>query len=396
MKRRFQNRLAESNITLPAACVVATLLWWLPQGTYSTAYMHAWLACTALTYFCIEATTAHALLRVRSQMPTALLLFVMAACGFMHDKSRQLLAALALLMAIHCLLRTSAASSSAEDIAASRNAQRPQAETFHAFAALSLGSLLWPPLLLLALPLLWSQLAYLRTMSWRCLGAAVIGCATPYFFWGVGALAAGQLTTFTHHCAAVIAPIAEPIADIADGGMPLAYTYFRQLPAEGESLTWAAVAGNVSAWAAARVPKLAAAALVALLALTGFVHYARNSYDDKINVRISHQTFLATQVATALWLTLQPRQFIWLLPLLLLTSVPSASHFIAFTRTWLTNAWVLALALLLVITAVLNLIPGATAMLTDLSAFMTGSTTSAAEAFHSLLDSIGIAPPQGS
>lgn len=50
MKRRFQNRIAESAVTLPAVCVATTLLWWLPQGAYSTDYLLGWLLCALTAY----------------------------------------------------------------------------------------------------------------------------------------------------------------------------------------------------------------------------------------------------------------------------------------------------------------------------------------------------------
>ena len=44
MRRRLQNRIAESTLTLPLAAVVATLLWWLPQGGYTAMALRSWAA----------------------------------------------------------------------------------------------------------------------------------------------------------------------------------------------------------------------------------------------------------------------------------------------------------------------------------------------------------------
>ena len=381
--------------------MVATLLWWLPLGAYSTTYMHAWVVCAVLTYFAIETVAANAMLRVRSQMPAVLMLVLMAACGFLHDQPLPMLAAVAVAIATHCLLR-SAAPTSADD-SPSRTARRPQMETFHAFAALSLGSLLWPPMLLLALPMLWSQTVYLRSMSWRCLGAAVIGMATPYFFWGIAALATDSLAAFTAHTSAIIRPVAEPIADIAAGRMPLADTYASWLPAAGATDqaagtpdVTATVAANARTWAAANAPRLAATAVTVLLALTGFVHYSRRSYDDKISVRICHQTFMSIQACATLWLALQPQHFLWLLPIVIVTAAPAAGHFVALTHTWLTNAWALTLGLLLIVAAVLNLVPSSADVMAGIPALFQGSLSDAADALRPLLEAVGIGQGAGS
>ena len=403
MKRRLQNRIAESALTLPIAAVLATLLWWLPLGGYASSYLHAWIAAAALSYFVIEGTSVNALLRTRSQMIPSLLLLLLAVCGFLHGDAPALEVTLALMLTIFCIMQTAPRSSSAEDIASahgigsSRSRYRPQVSTLHAYCALSLGSLVWPPMLLLAIPLLWSQSIYLRSMTWRCLGAAVIGLALPYFFWGAAVLFAETLPTavpealsapfFLQHCEAIIAPISVPLTTAINGKLPLPDTYsawFDNLTAtvpdaspSGSNLsppshpsppaTWATV---LSLWAATRIPRLSALILIAILALTGFIHYLRKSYDDKIRVRVCHQTILTLQFFVALWLALQPQHFRFLFPLLLLTTAPSAAHFITFTRTWTTNAWVILLTIGMIIVGILNLVPNIELYLADLNALL--------------------------
>ena len=83
----------------------------------------------------------------------------------------------------------------------------------------------------------------------------------------------------------------------------------------------------------------------------------RHSYDDKIRVRMCHYTFLLLLVVTSLWLVLQPQYVEMLLPLIILVATPSAAHFIALTHTRASNAWFVIMALLLVITASINLVP---------------------------------------
>lgn len=84
MRRRWQNKIAESSVTLPAVCVIVTLLWWLPLGSYSTAYLLGWVSCVFTAYIVIETAATCALLRIRSRMVTSLLLLLLTGCGFLH------------------------------------------------------------------------------------------------------------------------------------------------------------------------------------------------------------------------------------------------------------------------------------------------------------------------
>ena len=217
MRRRLQNKIAESSVTLPAACVVATLLWWLPQGGYSAEYLLGWLACALTTYLVMETAAVNAMLRIRSRMLSSLFLFMMAAYGFLHPLQSGAVTLLLMAFAIYCFLRTYEKS-------------RPEVDTLHAYLFLSLGSLLWPPLLMLVLVFLWSQAVYLRSLSMRSLGAALIGIVLPYGFWATGAFALGNITSFVEHATAIIAPVRLPVLSAIRGAEFLGGHHHRSSP----------------------------------------------------------------------------------------------------------------------------------------------------------------------
>lgn len=356
MRRRLQNKIAESSVTLPAACVVATLLWWLPQGGYSAEYLLGWLACALTTYLVMETAAVNAMLRIRSRMLSSLFLFMMAAYGFLHPLQSGAVTLLLMAFAIYCFLRTYEKS-------------RPEVDTLHAYLFLSLGSLLWPPLLMLVLVFLWSQAVYLRSLSMRSLGAALIGIVLPYGFWATGAFALGNITPFVEHATAIIAPVRLPVLSAIHGEAFLSDTYLRWLGYDAGNIPvaqnsweativaahhtdWQGFVQNIFCWLESRWPQCSALALTLLFAVTGFVHYVRQSYDDKIRVRMCYYSFMVMQVVIVVWLFCQPHYFAFLFPLLVLSTVPMAAHFIALTRTWLTNVWVIVLGLALVAVAV--------------------------------------------
>lgn len=336
--RRWQNRMAESSAILPTACVVATLLWWLPQGGYSTPYLLSWLTCALTTYLLLEMAAQNALLRVRSRMISSLFLFVMAVCGFLHPLQTGIVSMFCVCLSFYCLLRT-------------YEATRPEVDTLHAYLALAMGSLLWPPLLLLAPVQWWNQGVYLRSLSRRSFGASLIGLILPYVLWATIAFALGRMESLIDHATAVIAPFTEPwywqwAVDLARSAE--ADSTFTDIC----SIVCTAIFDHFKAQCMAHPTESAALAFVLLLGLTGFIHYVRKSYDDKIRVRMCHYSLMAMQVVLILWLALQPQLFYQLFPLLIVCTVPAAAHFIALTHTWLTNAWIVILLLLLIATGV--------------------------------------------
>lgn len=356
MRRRLQNRIAESAVTLPTACVAATLLWWLPQGAYSPDYLVGWVLCALTAYVLVEMATVNTLMRVRSRMITALYLLLMAACGFLHPQQTASFTMLAVAVALYCLFRT-------------LDQPRPEVDTFHAYLALSLGSIAWPPLLLLALPMLFSQVIYLRSLTGRSFRAALIGLLLPYFFWSAAAFVLGDIQPFVAHCSDIIVPVREPIEDAMAGRPLLPPTYMQWLNPDAKASTdcWHATVDALSSidgraaamrlgeWSRGHLERLAALGVVALFALTGYVHYRRRSYDDKIRVRMCYFTIMSAEVVVTVWLALQPRQFANLMPLLLLLSVPPAAHFIALTHTRMTNFWSAVLGLTILALAVVSL-----------------------------------------
>ena len=320
---RLQNNIAGSSLTLPTMCVVTTLLWWLPQGGYSTDYLLGWLACVMTTYVVIETAAANALLRIRSRMVSSLLLATMAACGFLHPLQPGTMVLLCMAISFYCLLRTC-------------ERERPETDTLHAYLFLSLGSLAWPPLLLLAVVYLWSQGIYLRSLQRRSFGAALCGLLLPYAFWATAAFALADMQPFVAHASAIIAPVLEPFA----------WQWVVEL---AQSADWRGfVDGGAETLRERCLPHVAecsAFVLMTLVGTTGFVHYLRRSFDDKIRVRVCHYVFLTMQLVVFLWMVLQPHHFRQLFPLLALTTAPSAAHFAALTHTWLTNLWFIVLAL---------------------------------------------------
>ena len=330
----MQNKVAESSATLPVAFIIMTLLWWWPSHDDLFLHLFGWLTSVATTYFIIETNAKYAFLRIRSQMMAALFLLVMAACAFLHPFSPSSLCQLCLTISLYALLHTY------HDVHAA-------AHTFYAAVALSIATVLWAPLVWFMPVLLWCLGVYLRNLDLRNLGAALCGFLLPYIAWSSALAIQMYYDLFT---TSVIDQL--PATD-----------YFRPLLIHGQQCIAPFHTPDIHLFQTLpdlllRHPAESAAHItVGLIGLTGFIHYMRKSYDDKIQVRMYHYSYMTFQAVMALWMLLQPSCFRQLFPLFIIVTVPSAAHFIAFTRTWFTNFWCLLLTLSLLLTTLLNISP---------------------------------------
>lgn len=357
MTRRLQNKISESVLTLHVVAACTLVAWTLRGWTLSSGIALAVVVVVA--YLLMEMDAIGGLLRIRSRMiPSVWLMLTIAFTAF-HAYSPILLSVLGLALSFYFLFRT-------------ESEREPVGYTFRATFYLSLGSLAWPPLLLLLPLLLWSQIVFLRTMTLRSLCASLLGLVLPYIFWSAWVfsplaemiptdwlpttLGAAGDERFLAHLQAIIAPLAEPIRAASAGESPLAdgwLNLYKEYGAAGYALR-PLVAAH-SDWLQARTLELASAAYLFLMAFPAFIHYLRNSYDDKISVRMQFYSLMLVQTVLALWLLLSPTSWHSLFPLLVLVSAPGIAHLFTFTRTWLTNAWFI---LCLIMWAILCVLPG--------------------------------------
>ena len=132
----FRNRSAKSMLTLPLVAVIAGVVWVLPDPRSAWLWGGFAIVC-ALTYTLRELNNRFQLLRIRSRLVSATFLTLFAALPDLHPAGTNLIPAIGLLPALFCLF-------------GSYQQYRPEHYTFHAFFFLSIGSLVFPPLLVLS------------------------------------------------------------------------------------------------------------------------------------------------------------------------------------------------------------------------------------------------------
>lgn len=306
-EKRYQNKVAESTLTLPVCGVLAVLLWWWPAGAPLVEQAFCLFFCVVVSLMLFGTDNHCNFIRVRSRLTVCHWLLFAAVMGFLHTDVRAAAVSAAFTLGFYNLFYTY---------------QKPAAVgcVYNAFLFLSLGSLGYPPLVYLSLCFWWYMMVFVRSMSVRTFFASLLGLATPFWFWMGWCVWTGDFTPMLHHAGALVSV---------------------DLP------TWAWYTSLPPVWMATWV-------MVALLAFSGGVHYLRFCYDDSISVRM-YLYMCMSQTAVLLLLSLvQVPFFSCLLPMAVASSAPLVSHFFSLTHSRFTNLLFIVTQLAFALLAFLN------------------------------------------
>lgn len=255
-------------------------------------------------YIIAEWNNQNALLRVRSRLMSATYLALMAAFSFLHQWEVETLSTVCLLLSYVALFMAY---------------QKPtaQGDVFHAFLFLGLGSIFFPPLLLLTPFFYTAMLIQLRVLNWRTFMAGVFGLLLPYWFYAAWVLwqdswaqEVERWTGFFH----------SPLLDYS-------------------GLGW---------------EELASFALLAVLTLISVSHFMRTSFNDKIRTRMLLYIIMVQEVGLLLMTVVWPAHFDALMYLLVANSSPFIAHYYALARGRWMNAFFIATLVVVTALAVMN------------------------------------------
>lgn len=296
MTKRLQNRVAESRWTLPVMAVLACGVWVLAGLISQQLWLQ--LVCFVLsTMLMVELNNGNALIRIYSRMVSCSFLALSCCACYLYPSMGAQLVTLCLIVmyviSFHCY----------QD-------KHSPGWTFYAFLCVGMASMVFVQLFYY-IPLLWLLMRLqLNAMSWRNFFASIIGLLTPYWLAFCYFLFIQDLTVPLEH----IAKLA--IVDLTPDytGMP--------------------------------VVRVALYAFVVVLAITGTIHFWRNSPDDKIRIRQFFGYFMAIDAFTLVFLALQPQHFTVLMPMAIVTTAPLIGHFIALTKTRITNIAAITIAVI--------------------------------------------------
>lgn len=278
--RGLRYRIITSSVTSIVALAVAIILW-LASG--NTASLNSWggLAVTiTVAYILLEMNTRNALLRVRSKMVSSTFLVLAGTLTFLHPLSYDYLPevcwAAALMVFFMCYQK-----------------HLPQAYMFHVFLFLSIGSLVFPKMLLFAPFFMFSAIVQMRALTPRAFMAALIGIILPL------ALREAYL--------------------ILTGESTMLYGFWEQLTRFTQP-----------DYTVIDEHRLVSFATVAILAISAMVHFAYTKFNDKIRTRMLYYTILIEELAITAMLAACPGEFDTIFRLFVLNSTPLIAHHLAF------------------------------------------------------------------
>ena len=304
-RKRIQNHVAESRLTLPAAVAYATAVWFL----FGLVRLQLWpqFACfVATTYLMAVLNNNNALIRIFSRLDACSFAVLTCTACFLFPSMQGAILTLCYVVFYLLLFRT-------------YQDKLSMGWTYYAFLCIGLSSLAYVHVLFL-IPVFWLFMLFqLTSFSWRTMGASVLGVITPYWLLLPLAVYKHQIGQYVTHFSQL--SVVQPIAD------------YSQLSVN-QILLWG---------------------FVTLLAFTGIIHFWRNSSGDRIRIRQLYSIFTAMVFVVSLLFALQPQHYDVLLRLLIINTAPLIAHFLALTYTRYTNYAFYAICAAVLLLTMLNL-----------------------------------------
>ena len=280
--------MAESRLTFPV-----TVLYGLLLCLIGGVIQHQWwiqLACYILaTYLMILLNNFHALIRIYSRAITSAFIILSGVACFIFPSLEGCIVTVGLVASLLTLFTTYQ----------NREAAGWIYYTFLILGVASVANIHF----LVFIPIYWIMMIFINSLSLRTFIASLFGLLTPYWIWIAVVLFfyKDNLTPFT----GLFQPLTEVTFFNAYGSIPLSHY-----------LTYA---------------------FLVILAFTGIIHFLRKSYNDKIRTRQFYYSIIFFNIVVLVLLALFPQYYDLLFrPAIILTS-PLIGHFIALTRTKITN-----------------------------------------------------------
>ncbi len=300
--KRIQNRIAESRHTLPISIVIAVVIWYLAGMTVTPLYL-SFATVIISTFIMMEINNGNALIRIYSRMVSSSFLLLLSACVFLLPTQNVMIVTFCYVLFLYFYFQTY------------QEKQSP-GKVFHGFLFLGITSIFFIQILYLV-PFLWLLMTFnLMAMSHRNFWASLVGLLTPYWFTIPYWLITKDLDTIMNH-----------FTQLTE------YQPFAQY----DQLS---------------VSQLSTLAFVVLVALIGIIHFLRKSFMDKIRTRMLYTIFIVMTMLILTFMILQTQHFDILLPLLIVHVSPLIAHYMALTKTRITNiSFLLLLAIWIALTA---------------------------------------------
>ncbi|MDD7318185.1 MAG: hypothetical protein SOZ80_09170 [Prevotella sp.] len=287
MIKRLQNKIAESRLTLHVTSVIAISVW-LAYGLVQKNLWYPFICFAVTTYLMVELNNSNSLIRIYSRLVSCSFMFMMCSSVYLFTSLNGGIIEVCTVLFYLLFLK-------------SFQNRDASGWVFYAFLCVGVTSVLFIQILFYV-PLLWIMLSTKMTaLNWRTFFASLLGLLLPYWFLAGYYSYVGNFSQLVTH-----------FAEIADFG-------------------------NIADIFCVNIYHILTFALVLLCAIIGTVHFVRNSVKDKIRTRMIYEMFITINVATMVFIILQPRHFDILIRIAIINTAPLIAHFISLTHTKLTN-----------------------------------------------------------
>lgn len=306
--------MATSRLALPLMIIYSIVIW----AAYIAADITLW-PCLVIyvisTYLMVELNNRNTLMRQYSRMVSCSYMAMMLMCPWIMLSISTMAAQCCIIMVFTLLFMTY------QDRSA-------LGRKYWAYLFLGIACTIWSPLIYF-LPLFWiGEASYLMSFSMRSWFASIFGVLTPLWV-----LAPIQMYTGDYNWLWAMADNFVPSEKTLSSFHDVSSFLPHELPLPAESIC--------------------IIVFVIILMLTGLIHYFRQSYTDKIQVRMLYQFFSLIAIASTVVLVLmailpcetQPAVDI-LYATMLVCTAPLLAHYVTFSSSRLTNISVIIIMLI--------------------------------------------------
>ena len=302
--RRIQNKVAESRWALPMAILYSIAIWLLAglvQEQWWIQFGCFLLSSTLMAHL----NNINVLIRIYSRMVSVSFIFLSTAAVFLFPSVKgaaiQLCFIASLLFFYNCY----------------QDKDTP-GWTFYTFLFLGLGSIADIHFLYFV-PIFWLMMVIIvYSISWRTVVASLVGLLTPYWFWIAWILwqKNGSIISITKH-----------ILTLTDYQVPVPLT----------------------------VQQTLLLGLIILLGVTGAIHFLRTSFRDKIRTRQIFYSFFIIGIVAGILMVLQTQHYDMLIRIMTIAVSPLIGHFLALTKTKITNIAFIVISVAVLALTIFNL-----------------------------------------
>lgn len=305
--------MATSRAALPVMSIYTCVLWLALLAMEHTLWP-VFLVFVLNIYLMIELNNRNALMHQYSRMVSCSYIAMMLMSPWLFSQWEITAVQMCFIMTLRLLFQT-------------YQKREMLGNKYWAYLFFGIAAVIWPPMLYL-LPILWiAESAFLMSFSWKALWASIFGVITPLWFAAPAVVYYQMYDSLREHYMQLLP--GERINNAFNDPMLL-------LPQEMPlSLLQTSVI-----------------AFILLLIVTGLVHYMRNSYSEKIHVRMLYHFFMMLVVImllamiTTMVLPFENKMSVDILyAMLIVCGSPLLAHYIAFTYTRLTNISVVIILL---------------------------------------------------